>query len=303
MPGPITDVAAWVVVASFAASGVLSVRSERIARGVAAGGWLVFAGFWAVLVPHFAFAQRSFVEGALTAVAVPACLYAAYLVWAKRPSLLVLSRAVAFMGLVYLPFQTVPGLERATVTAVTIHTARITEWLGYAPEVTGRTLENGATLAYPSRIVFTTDGHRYATPVLLACSGIGSISIVSGLVLAVDGGRRRKALALGTVVPLIYALNLVRTTFIVLAHGKQWFDGGVADPVIALFGVADPRLASYYFADRVLAQVASVVALICITVWLLRVLPGLAAVVEEGIYVLTGREVDLRTRFREPPAA
>jgi archaeosortase A (PGF-CTERM-specific) len=293
MVGPLTDALAWVVVGTFAASALLQDRSERRARQVAAVGWGLFAVFWVLMVPHFAFVQKSYVEGVGTAVAAPAAAYTGYLVLRRRPSLLMLSRAVAVMGVLYLPFITVPALEQFAIETTTHHGEALIRALGYDPAVTAG--EQG----YRSRFVIVgPDGWRRATPVLLACSGIGSVSVVSGLVLSVRASARRKATALAVVVPLIYALNIVRVAFITIAYGRQWFrDPALNGVVLTLFGSTEEHMVPYFVSDRIIAQGLSVVVLVAITLGLLRLLPELTTVLREGVYVVTGREVDFGTRF------
>ena len=62
----ITDPLAWVVVAVFLIATAVSYRSTRYARYAAAAAWTLFAGFWLLLTPHFAFVQKSFIEGILS---------------------------------------------------------------------------------------------------------------------------------------------------------------------------------------------------------------------------------------------
>jgi archaeosortase A (PGF-CTERM-specific) len=293
MVGPLTDALAWVVVGTFATSALLERRSRRDARRVAALGWALFAAFWLLLVPHFAFVQRSYIEGVGAAVAVPASAYTGFLVLRRRPGLLTLSRAVAVMGVLYLPFMTVPALQRFAIETTTNHGALLMETLGYDPAVTAG--EEG----YRSRYVIEgPEGVNRATPVLLACSGIGSIAVVSGLVLSVGAGTRRKAAALAVVVPLIYALNIVRVAFITVAYGRQWFKGPlVNDIVLPLFGGGEAHMVPYLVSDRIIAQSVSVVVLVAITLGLLRVLPELTTILQEALYVFTGREIELGARF------
>lgn len=293
MPGSPTDLYAWAVVCAFGLSALTGLRSERAARAGASVAWTLFAGFWLVMAPHFALVERSYIEGVLSVLAVPACLYVAYLVRERRPNLLVLTRAVAIMGLLYMPFQTVPVLQEVAIETVTRQVVAIIAALGYRPEVVAGDAGHLNTV-----ILTAPDGHRYATPVLLACTGVGSTAIVAGLVLAVGGSLRRKARALAVAVPVIYGLNLVRITFIVLAHAEQWFRvRPLTGVVMTMFGTGDPKLVSYYFADKVLAQSLSVLALVCIGWAVVRAVPELSVVLEELGYLLTGEEYDLREAF------
>ncbi|GAA0651734.1 archaeosortase A [Salarchaeum japonicum] len=286
----LTDTLAWVVVAAFALSAVLATRDdEHPARVAAAAAWAVFAVFWALLIDHFLFTQNSFIEGILAALAVPLSLYAAYLVLTDRPTLVRLSRAIAVMGLIYLPFQTIPALTQAAITITAESTYFLITLLGYTPQF--------VTDPYPSAVVFVHDGHTITTNILLACSGIGSIAIVSGLIAATTAPIRRRLTGIALVVPLIYLLNVARVSFIAIAFGNQWFQW--TRPLVTLLYSplrSEPRI-SYLFADKILAQSLSVVALVLITLGLLRIIPELAALLDDALYVATKTDYNLEDRL------
>lgn len=304
MPGPLTDAYALVVIGVFLIGSTLDATGRReLARLVTVTGWLGFAGFWAVLVPHFAFEQLSIIEGLLSAVAVPACAYVGYLLYRGRDSLLTLTRGVAIMGLVYLPFQLFDALTRPLIRSVVVQVGFAMSALGHDPTVV-EGQELGAELGLANAFVFVTGGISYSTEVVLACTGIGSISIFAGLVAAVDAPHRRRVKALAIAVPVIYGLNTVRVTFIALAHGLQWFRiGAIEGPVMALFGTSNVNRVSYLVADRILAQSLSVVALVVVALLVVRVLPELLEVFEDVLFVMTGQEYDLAGAFGTEPRA
>lgn len=283
----LTDVLAWVVVLAFGASAVLHTRDRGPIRQVTTGAWVIFAVFWALLVPHFAFTQQSIIEGVLSAVAVPASLYVAYLVWSGRRSFATITEAVAIMGVIYLPFEMIGLLRGGSIELVTRHVELLLASLGYDPAVA-----TGADGLRSTFVFYGEDGHKFTTTVVLACTGIGSSATVSGLVMALDAPLRRRLAAVAIAVPIIYGLNVIRVAFIALAHGYQWF-AGWQDPIFLLFGTSDPNMVSFLVADRVLAQSASVVVLILITLSLLRVVPELTVVVEDVLFLLTGEEYDV----------
>ena len=303
-PGPLSNALAWVVVLAFGLGAVLWTRHRTAGRGVLAGAWALFAVFWLQLAPPFAFTQKSFIEGTLAVLAVPLCLYAGYVLHEGRDSLVALSRAVAWMGLIYLPFETIPSFAVAGVDVpapkavlirvVTDQTMWLMNALGYTPGLVV------GDQGYLNTFRFVTpEGHVILFSIILACTGLGSISIFGGLIAAVDAPFRRKVRALAVAVPVIYALNLLRTTFIGVVFGKQYMHWW-ADTVLWLFGGTDPYKVSFYLSDRVVSQSLAVVALVGVTYLVVRELPELISIVEDALYLLTRREYDLAAALDLP---
>ncbi|MBV0924542.1 archaeosortase A [Halomicroarcula limicola] len=291
----------WLVLAAFLGSAVLLRYDESWARRVAVAGWGLFGLFWLVLIPHFTLTQKSLVEGVGSLAAVPLSLYAGYLLWNGRDSLFALTRAVGVMGIVYVPFLTIGPLRQWLVEVVTDQTAFLMSLTGIDPLVVDGYSHNGIEIAtkqypYESTFWFDHEAGPITYNILLACTGMGSISIFAGGILAVDAPWRRKLRALALTVSLIYVLNLFRNVFIAIMFGQQrmqWFEG----TIMSLFGLSDPRMVSYYIADRMLAQFGSVVALVVITWFLVRELPEITVLVEDLLYLVTGTEYDLSSAF------
>jgi len=326
MPGPVewslsvhdavAEPLAWVVVAAFLAGAAADLRSRSLARRVTVGAWGLFAVFWLVQAPHFAFEQKSVIEGVGSAVAVPVSAYVGYLLWGGRDSLLTLSRAVAVMGVVFMPFEMIDPLRHWLVEVVTRQTEFLMHAVGSSPEVIpgSQVCKDGAVTngqftcaeTYPdyrNTFLFHPNGERVTYTILIACTGVGSMAIFAGLVAAVRAPLARKLRALAVSLPVIYALNLVRNVFIGLSFGEMRMQ--IAPELVAsVFGFSlaqDPALVSYYVADRILAQTGSVVALVAITYLVVRELPEVLAVVEDVLFVVTGSEYDLRTALSVSP--
>jgi archaeosortase A (PGF-CTERM-specific) len=195
------------------------------------------------------------------------------------------------MGIIYLPFETIPLLRGAAVETVAGQTYGVITWLGYDVALTEG--PNG----YRTGLEFSTAGHTYATHIVLACTGLGSMTIFAGLIAALEAPFSRKLQAIGAAVGIIYALNIVRNVFIAVAFGNQWFQVFVAE-ISGVVGYSDPGLVSYFIADRVIAQSMSVVALVVIAFLVVRIVPELLDLLEEAVYVLTHTEVDLGKALR-----
>ena len=287
MTSALTDGLAWLVVGLFAASVAVDWYDRGLARYVAASAWGAFAVFWLALFPHFAFEQHSFIEGVLSLAAVPASLYAAYLLTRGRETLFLLSRAIAFMGLIYLPFTMIAPAKEWLIELVAAQGYFVMQAMGEDIALIER--ESGILGTYlyhhPEKGPFTTN-------VLLACTGLGSMAIFGGLIGAVRAPLGRKLRALAVAIPVIWALNLVRVVFITLAFSHQWLQIYV-DPISALVGYENPNMVSYFISDRILAQTLSVVALVGISWAVARELPELLTVAEDVMYIATGEEYDL----------
>jgi archaeosortase A (PGF-CTERM-specific) len=287
-----TDALAWLVVGLFAAAVALDWYEDGGGRGsaryVAATAWVVFGVFWLALVPHFAFEQRSFIEGLLSLAAVPACAYVGYLLVSGRESLFLLSRAVAFMGLIYLPFSLIVPAKTALIELVTWQGEVVMQTFGYEFQV----VERGEHAMRATYLFPNEELGDFRVNVLLACTGLGSMAIFGGLVAAVRAPLRRKLRALAIAIPVIWVLNLARVVFITLAFSQQWLQIGV-EPTMSLVGYENPTKVSYFHSDRVIAQSLSVVALVGIAWAVAREVPELLTVGEDLLYVVTGDEYDL----------
>lgn len=287
---PSLDALAWVAIAGFFLAVVLNWRGVTDpARGLAAASWVVFGVFWLSMVPYYYYDAQSPIQTILALAALPLCVYTGYLLYAGRESLFLLSKAVAFMGLIYLPAETIPFVRQWLIetTAVQVHSGM--ELLGHSPGLSEGT--NG----YVSRFDFdpeeTVTGRT--THIVLACTGLGSMAIFGGLIAAVRAPLRRKVTAFAFAIGIIWFLNLLRNVFISLASPWGWFQ---YDPLVSFMTTylgAEASRVSYLVAHNYVAQPLSIVALVAITYLVVRILPEVLEPLEEVLYVLTGTEYDL----------
>jgi len=301
----VTDPLAWVLVALFGGGALAERRFPAAARYAIGGAWALFAAFWLLLVPHFFLVQNSFVEAGLALVGVPACLYAGYLLVDGRESLFVLSRAVAVMGLIYLPAETLPLVRQVLVEHVARQTELLMGLLGYDPTLRpigpGRPAYEGFTAAFHFETA-DPDHDGIVYNIVMACTALGSMAIFAGCIAAVRAPLRRKLRALAVAIPVIYVLNVIRTTFIGLAFGHQWFDGAYAPYLMRLFGESDPYMVSHVVAEGIISQLLSVVALVAIAWFVMRELPELLVIVDDVAYMVTGEERDTAAELGLLPA-
>jgi archaeosortase A (PGF-CTERM-specific) len=296
---PYTDALAWVVMAAFVAGVVADRRGDReLARRLTAGGWGLFAVFWFLLIQYFSFVHRSIVETVLVVVAVPLCLYVGWRLLQGRNSLLTLSRAVAFMTIIYLPFETSALARSFLIETVAYQTSVMIDLLGVGE---GVVLVEDPAAGSALLNTFWFPETEQATRIVFACTGIGAMSIFGGLIAAVDAPLRKKTVGAAVSIGIIWVLNLGRNVFITLANGYQWFSmAWLEGPIMFAFGLSDPSRVSFFVADRVLSQGLAVFALVGLLFFVSRWVPELLDMGEELLSVLLGREVRLRSPETAP---
>lgn len=293
----------WLSVGLFTLAALVEQADRDRARPLAVLSWVVFGLFWLAMIPYFVVEQRSVIEGLGSIVAVPLSLYVSYVLARGRDSLFVLSRAIAVMGLVYLPFVALDPFRRVLIHTVTDQTEVLMNLIGYHPEVVEGLYVDGLSgetyriaekiYPYDSTFAFYTQADAPITyTIAIACTGIGSMAILAGLIAAVEAPVSRKLRALAVSIPVIWALNLVRNVFIGVTFGHQ-LTQVFPNTVMSLFGLDSRVMVSYIVSDRILAQSASVVALVAIVWLVLRELPEVLIIIEDVLYLVTGTEYDL----------
>lgn len=279
---------AWLAVATFCLGIVWRWHgTEPAERVFSTLGWVALALLWLVMLPYFWVEMRSPIETVLAALAVPVSLWAGWLRWRGREQLYLFGKAAAIAGLIYLPVHTTEPVRRWLIETVAAQTHWMMGLLGYQPG-----LATGPEGGYLS--LFAFDAHT--TYIVLACTGIGSIAIFGGVILAVAAPLGRRLAGAVTVAATIYVLNLIRNTFVGLATPLGVFQGEPFATAAGLFGVEGTRV-SFFVSHTLIAQPLSVVALVGLTLLALRIVPELFTVLDELVYLLTGDEVDLRAEF------
>ncbi len=286
----LTDLLAWVAIGGFVAALLVQWqgRSDR-ARYIASAAWIVFGAFWVTMAPYYYYDVQSPLQTVLAIAALPLCMYTGYLLYNGRDSLLLLSKAVMFMGLIYLPAETIPVVRTWLIETTAAQTHFAMELLGHSPGI-----EEGSN-GYQSRFAFDPDETvtGRTTYIILACTGIGSMAIFGGLVAAVRAPLRRKLTAFALAIGIIWFLNLVRNVFIGLASPWGWFQQEWLVSFMTTYLGAEANRVSFLVAHNYIAQGLSIVALIGITYLVVRILPEVLTPLEDVLFILTGTEYDL----------
>ena len=285
-----TDALAWLSIGAFVLALVLAWNGVAdVPRYVGALAWVLFGVFWLTMVPYYYADARSPLQTVLSLAALPLCVYTGYLLFAGRESLFLLTKAVAIMGVIYLPAETIPFARRWLIETVAVQTHWGMEVLGYSPGL------NEAVSGYESRFDFDPDETvtGRTTYIVMACTGIGSISIFGGLIAAVKAPLRRKLTAFVLAVGVIWILNLARNVFVGLSSPWGWFQYEPLIYIVTTYMGAPESQTSYLVAHNFIAQTLSVVALVAITYLVVKILPEVLEPLEDVLFILTGNEYDL----------
>lgn len=276
---------AGVAIVLFAVGGIAAWRDRiSIERRLSTLGWVVLALLWLVMLPYFALEAQSPLQSVGMLIGIPLSLWIGLVRWRGRDSLVVIGNAVAIAGVLYLPFTAIEPMRRWLIETVAGHTHWLMGLLGYQPGLAPDSVAGYTAL-------FDFDGHT--TYIVLACTGLGSIAVFTGAIMAVDDRPKRKIAATLLIAVIIYVLNLFRNVFVGLSTPHGWFDFEPFLTVTSYFGIHAVRN-SYFVSHNLIAQPLSLVVVLALTVLALRMVPGLFSIFDEIIYVLTGDDVDLR---------
>lgn len=246
----------WVVVACFFASTIYD-DSNRYFRTMS---WTLFAVYCVAITPHFWFVQKSLVETVLALAGAGIGVYVAILQQDGTVSLDRISLWIAVTGAIILSVNTIPFVRGQLITVVARNTSELLQTIGF--DTVTQAAERGRL------IVFQDTQPTLKTRLVIACTGVGSVSIFIGLASVLDTSVRNRVGVAVLSTLTIYILNIARNVFIAGAYGGQWFD--FYPNMIGWFFGTDGYLVSYYIADRVISQFASLIVLVALGLLILQ---------------------------------
>ncbi len=166
-----------------------------------------------------------------------------------------LSKAAAVAFLIYAPFAYITLVGNWLIGVVTGEVLLLLNLFG----------QNAMLVAWN---IIIRNGFR--TEIILACTGIQSIAIMLGVVVAVPTTTRQKFISFILIVPTIYILNLFRNVGVIIAYTGQWFP---YLPEIA--GNGEYGYESFFWAHNIIAEFLALIFLIWIVYNLFRIIPAL----------------------------
>lgn len=229
---------------------------HRLRHLVTAVGWLVFAGYWATQ-PGFLYVKEAsdIVNAWLCVAGVFFLFYLGYQEYLSHrrgeevPALSFIAGATFVSGFFYFLIDRLPQLSGALIKVVADQTVWVMQQFGY--QVTAGSVQYGESVTVP--VFFNS---MLSVDIILACTGLQSIMIFVGVIVALRGiDRERRLKAFAATVPVIYGLNIVRN-------------------VGVIFGV-EVVGASFYLMHNVVGKAGSLIALIGLAYIAFELLPEL----------------------------
>jgi archaeosortase A (PGF-CTERM-specific) len=264
----------WISIALMLISCIIS-EKYKIRKIIGSIGWGIFSIHWAHHTIEFA--AEYDINAILAATFVIFCLNISYTIMKEyltnksyvHKSLEVTKMTtsiVAVSSLFYFPFEKIDLLYTGLITIVTKHTIDLLELLN--------------TTVTPN-IWYLITVNDLTVRIILGCTGIEGIALFMGLITAVKIPPKRFLIAFLSSIPVIYALNLVRNVFIILAFEGQWFG-----------------YHSFWIAHDFLGKIGSGIALFLIAFIVLNIIPELLDLVQ-GLWNLNINQINnIKLKFK-----
>lgn len=252
---------------------------------VAAVGWVVFGARWLLALPELYSVEHNLMYSAACIFAVPVTLYMALLlIRDERESLMVVTRAAAISSIFYFPFANIPALSDWIISVTANLTLAIVNALGQHAVLSGLNdiLLNGADIQ-----------------IVLACTAIQSMALFVGVVVCIKAPLARSAKAFLVSVPVIYMLNLVRNTFVVIASGDLWFQ--IIPDVVTGWTGRPADYTSFFWAHNVFAEIGSLIALFAIAYAVFSLLPEMLLYIRDLASLVEIKNIKRNLRGEKVP--
>ncbi|MHC1627178.1 MAG: archaeosortase A [Methanoculleaceae archaeon] len=258
--GGIFSLIGTVAIGSSIASFIASLIPTRFREYPAIAGWTCLSIYLLSEVPYY-FEEQNFFYPAAAVLSIPFVYITSVALLRKEEAVLLLSRIAAVASLIYAPFGYIQPVGEWLISVVAAQTGYLLHLLSYPVDMVAWNIiaRNG-----------------YQTEIVLACTGIQSIAIMTAVSLAVPGRWKEKVSLSLVVASTIYILNLFRNAFVIMAYTGQWFS------FLPDIGESQyPGYGSFFWAHNVLSESLALIVLIGLSYILFSSLPELGRMAEE----------------------
>lgn len=221
------------------------------------------------------YVEQSIVQSGIAFIVSLYSAYLIYLVLTKDLRPRNICKMAAITGTFLLPLYSIDIVREYMIQNVINETNSILNFIGYDSIVSE---QNGKYY-----IIF--EENQLRTEIVLACTGVGSISIFVGLISSINNISIYKRISFIMIVSgLIYTLNTVRNVFIAASYGGQhlhMFPGIIE----YIFGNGE-HWVSYYIADKIISQFLAAIVLIYLVVFIFNSIGEKSAIEDEIINII-----------------
>lgn len=233
---------------------MLDVTSRGVLFGI---GFLLSGGFGIVLTPQIISTWGSPLYTVATIVISLFSVFYGYLLVNTDKDLRsywYLSTVTFITGFVYFSSVLIKPIRKFLIEIVANHVYIIlSSW--YAVE-----LSTGPIYGYMSELTFVSVDPTLITYIDIACTGIGSIALVYGIISVFDSTLTKKFIGYIVSFFIIYILNIARNVFIAVAFIEQWFSYGSVSNIL-FSSPNNSELTSFIIAETVISQSISALLL------------------------------------------
>lgn len=216
-------------------------------------------------------------------------LYSAYLVYLVLNKDLKprnICKMATITGMFLLPLYSISGVREFMIENVVNETNNILNFIGYDSVVSEQ----------DGRYYIVFNQNKLKTEIVLACTGVGSISIFVGLISSINNISIYEKISFIMIVSgFIYILNTLRNVFIAASYGGQHLHI-LPNLIEYIFGKGS-HWVSYYIADRLISQVLAAIVLLYLIVFIFKSI-GKRSDIEKEIIDIIRSTINLYKKFK-----
>jgi len=224
-------------------------------RWFAVLGWTALVGILYVHLPDY-IAENNIIYPVIAVLALPALFVTARKLLEENGVVFCMTKAAAIGFLIFAPFAYIGALGDWLIGVNIFILCFLFDLIGFSYSLADWNL-------------FMHD--IYTVRIVLGCTGIQAMALMLGIAWSIPSSLRQKAFAFAAIVPAIFAMNIIRNLFVVIAYTEQWFP---FLPEIASNG--EIGYESYFWAHNIISEFGlSLLTVILVFLAIIRIIPDL----------------------------